>query len=83
MVTMPIQEVKRRGMSVLDNSLASGPVYVIRNNTPRYVVMFADTFREMEDALADARIAASEADIKNGRVTRGTADELMAELMGA
>ena len=61
----------------------NSPVYIIRNNTPRYVVMFADTFREMEDALADARIAASEADIKNGRVTRGTADELMAELMGA
>ena len=81
MVTMPVQEVKRRGMSVLDDSLASGPVYVIRNNTPRYVVMFAETFHEMETSLADARIAASEADIRAGRVTRGTADDLMAELM--
>ncbi|MGN0842232.1 MAG: prevent-host-death protein [Kiritimatiellia bacterium] len=81
MTTMPVQEVKRRGMSVLDDSLASGPVYVIRNNTPRYVVMFADAFREMEESLADARIAAAEADIKAGRVTHGTADELMAELL--
>ena len=81
MTTMPVQEVKRRGMSVLDDSLASGPVYVIRNNTPRYVVMFADAFHEMEEALADARIAASESDIKAGRVTRGTADELMAGLL--
>lgn len=81
MTTMPVQEVKRRGMSVLDDSLASGPVYVIRNNTPRYVVMFADAFREMEESLADARIAAAEADIKAGRVTHGTADKLMAELL--
>ena len=81
MTTMPVQEVKRRGMSVLDDSLASGPVYVIRNNTPRYVVMFADAFHEMEESLAEARIAAAEADIKSGRVTHGTADELMAELL--
>lgn len=81
MVTMPIQEVKRRGMSALDESLADGPVYVIRNNSPRYVVMFADAFHEMEESLADARIAASEADVRAGRVTRGTADKLMTELM--
>ena len=81
MVTIPVQEVKRRGMSVLDESLADGPVYVIRNNSPRYVVMFADAFHEMEESLADARIAAAEADIKAGRVTRGTADGLMSELL--
>ena len=80
MNTVPVQEVKRRGMSALDDSLASGPVYVICNNSPRYVVMFADAFQEMEEALADARVAASEADIRAGRAKRGTADELMAEL---
>ena len=81
MLTMPVQEVKRRGMSILDKSLASGPVYIIRNNTPRYVVMFADAFHEMEASLADSRIAASEADIKAGHIARGTADGLMAELL--
>ena len=81
MTTMPVQEVKRRGMSVLDKSLAAGPVYVIRNNVPRYVVMFADEFHEMEESLSNARLAASEADIRAGRVTHGTADELMAELV--
>ena len=81
MVTIPAQEVKRRGMSAMDANLASGPVYVIRNNTPRYVVMFSDAFREMEEALTAARVAASEADVRAGRVTRGTADELMAELV--
>lgn len=81
MVAMPVQEIKRRGLSVLDDSLASGPVYVIRNNIPRYVVMSADLFREMEDALAEARVAASEADIRAGRYSKGTADELMSEIM--
>ncbi|MBQ4471036.1 MAG: hypothetical protein II946_01785 [Kiritimatiellae bacterium] len=41
--------------------------------------MFADTFHKMEESLTDARIAAAEADIKAGRVTRGTADELIAD----
>ncbi len=82
MVTMPVQEVKRRGMSILDESLASGPVYVIRNNSPRYVVMFADAFREMEEALSDARIAAAEADIRAGRSKKCTADEVMSEILG-
>lgn len=81
MVAMPVQEIKRRGLSVLDDSLDSGPVYVIRNNVPRYVVMSADLFREMEDALAEARVAASEADIRAGRYSKGTADELMSEIM--
>ncbi|MGN0846542.1 MAG: prevent-host-death protein [Kiritimatiellia bacterium] len=81
MVTMPAQEIKRRGMAALDSSLASGPVYVVRGNVPRYVVMSADAFRDMEEALAIARVAASEADLAAGRVTRGSADELMGELV--
>lgn len=80
MVSVPAQEIKRRGIGAMDAELSEGPVYVIRNNTPRYVVMFADAFRKMEEALTAARVAASEADLRAGRVTRGTADELMAEL---
>lgn len=83
MVTMPVQEVKRRGMSALDASLSTGPVYVISHNSPRYVVMFADAFKEMEDALAEARVAASESDLRAGRFSEGTADDLMAELTEA
>ena len=36
MVAMPAQEIKRRGIGAMDADLSSGPVYVIRNNTPRY-----------------------------------------------
>ena len=80
MVAMPAQEIKRRGIGALDADLSSGPVYVIRNNMPRYVVMFADAFKEMEESLTAARVAAAEAEYKTGRFTRGSADDLMAEL---
>lgn len=51
MVVMPVQEIKRRGLSVLD------------------------------DSLAEARVAAAEADIRAGRYSKGTADEFMPEIM--
>ena len=80
MFAMPAQEVKRRGMSALNEQLADGPVYVISNNTPKYVVMFSEAFHQMEDELSALRVQLSEADIRAGRVTRGTADALMREL---
>lgn len=80
MVTVPAQEIKRRGIGAMDADLSSGPVYVIRNNTPRYVVMFAEAFKEMEEALTAARVAAAEAEFRSGKCVRGSADDLMAEL---
>ena len=44
MVSMSAQEVKRRGMSAMNADLANGPVWVISNNTPKYVVMFGDAY---------------------------------------
>jgi hypothetical protein len=41
MNTIPAQEIKRRGISALDELLKEGPVQVIKNNRPRYVVMSA------------------------------------------
>lgn len=51
MVTMPVQEIKGRGLSVLDSSFASGLVYAMRSNAPRHVVMSADSFKKVENAL--------------------------------
>lgn len=82
MVTMPVQEIKRRGMSALNEQLDNGPVWVISNNMPKYVVMYSDMFSRMEDELSALRVALSEADIASGRVSRGSADDLMLELNG-
>ena len=39
MNTISAQEIKRRGISALDELLKDGPVLVIKNNRPTYVVM--------------------------------------------
>ena len=80
-VTIPAQEIKRRGMSVMNEKLASGPVWVISNNTPKYVVMFADDFRRMRHEAFVANTLNSEAEYKAGNYTVGTAKELMSEVM--
>ena len=80
MVTMPVQEIKRRGMSAMNKQLDGGPVWVISNNTPKYVVMYSDLFKQMEDELCALRVALSKGEVASGRVSRGTADDLMAEL---
>ncbi|HHU14038.1 MAG: type II toxin-antitoxin system Phd/YefM family antitoxin [Kiritimatiellae bacterium] len=80
MLTIPAQEVKRRGISAVNDQLQNGPVWIISNNQPKYVVMDSEMFQAMEDELSALRVALSEADIRAGRYTRGSADQLMAEL---
>lgn len=75
-----VQEIKRRGMAAVDGMLSDGPVRVLKNNRPRYVVMSEADFGSLMDDLAEARLAASEADLKAGRVRKGSAASLMAEL---
>jgi PHD/YefM family antitoxin component YafN of YafNO toxin-antitoxin module len=47
MKSIPAQEIKRRGISVVDELLQDGPVQVIRHNRPRYVVMTIDTYERI------------------------------------
>ena len=48
MKTIPAQEVKRRGISALDELLKDGPVHIIKNNQPRYVVMTEDDYARLK-----------------------------------
>ena len=75
------QEIKRRGIGAVDELLGAGPVYVIKNNTPSYVVMDERDYAGLLDELTAARIALSEADAAAGRVKRGSATKLMNELL--
>ncbi len=74
---IPAQELKRRGISAVDKVLEKGPVYIVKNNRPRYVVLSAEDYEELLADLADARLAASTADLKEGRTQRGTAKDLL------
>jgi len=80
MITMPAQDVKRRGISAVDDLLAREPVHIVTNNRPTYVVLSEEDYQTMMEDLALARIEASEADLKAGRVRRGRASDLMREL---
>lgn len=73
MNTVPAQEIKRRGMAAVDDALAQGPVHVVKNNRPQYVVLTEEGYRELLEAVQEsavARIKASLEDVAAGRVTR-------------
>jgi PHD/YefM family antitoxin component YafN of YafNO toxin-antitoxin module len=83
MNTIPAQDIKRRGISAVDELLVNGPVHVIRNNEPEYVVLKEERYLELieaEDEAYNARIRTSLADVKAGRVRRGSAKDLIKEL---
>ena len=84
MRTIPAREIKRRGISAVDEQLEEGPVHVIKNDEPRYVIMTEAHYAELREAFQDAyvaRIKESIADYEAGRVRRwGSVDELLEEL---
>jgi len=72
MNVVPAQEIKRRGIAAVDEALAHGPVHIIKNNRPQYVVLTEERYRELIDSQEEAtlaRIKASLEDAKAGRVT--------------
>ncbi|MGB4598722.1 MAG: prevent-host-death protein [Trichlorobacter sp.] len=83
MNTVPAQELKRRGLAALDDLIVNGDVHLIRNNRPEYVVLTEERYRELvadaEEAYV-ARVKSSLADLKAGRVRRGSAADLIKEL---
>lgn len=84
---VPAQEIKRRGMAAVDDALAQGPVHVVRNNRPQYVVLTEESYRELLEAQQEgalARIKTSLEDAAAGRVTRhDSAEALMRHLDAA
>ena len=84
MNSVPAQEIKRCGISAVDEALAQGPVHIIKNNRPQYVVLSEEDYRELLDAREEAgraRIKASLEDARAGRVTRhDSVDALMQSL---
>lgn len=73
MNTIPAHEIKRRGISAVDEALQQGPVHVIKNNSPQYVVLSEERFQELLEAEQNAyidSIRTSLKDMEAGRVTR-------------
>ncbi len=81
MNSIAAQDIKKRGISAVDEALKQGPVHVIKNNQPRYVVLSEERYRDLieaEDEAYLARVKASLEDVKAGRVRRfKSADDLL------
>ena len=82
MIMIPAQEVKRRGISAVDELLKQAPVHIIKNNTPQYVVLREEDYQIMIEDLALARVESSEADLQAGSIRKGNAHDLMNEIEG-
>ena len=74
---IPASEIKRRGISAVDAAAQDGPVHVVKESRIQYVVLSAKDYEQMMNDLAEARLAASEADVKAGRIHRGSAAQLL------
>ena len=82
MRTIPAREIKRRGIGAVDEALKDGPVHVIKNDEPTYVILAEEYYRELLEANEEAylsRVMAALADVQTGRVRRVTAEQLIAE----
>jgi PHD/YefM family antitoxin component YafN of YafNO toxin-antitoxin module len=77
---VPAREIKRRGISAVDEQLKKGPVYIIKNDEPKYVVLSREQFEDMLDDFDQPfmeRIRESLEDFENGRWRYVTPEELM------
>lgn len=84
MNSIPAQDIKRRGISAVDEALRDGPVHVIKNNRPIYVVLTEAAYAELLESSQDAaraRLRESLKDLEAGRTNRyENADALMQAL---
>jgi hypothetical protein len=47
MNTLPAQEIKRRGVKAIEIAIKDGPVHIIKNNTPTYVVLTEAQYHQL------------------------------------
>ncbi len=70
MNTITASEIKRRGISSVDKALSEGPVHVIKNNKPKYVIMAAQHYEELISEQEESymeRLERSLDEIKSGK----------------
>ena len=79
--SVPAQEIKRRGIGMLRESVKYGPVWVISGNKPRYVVVDADEYRrERHEAFVRETLASVE-ERHAGLGMKMSAAEIIAEAL--
>ena len=81
MKTISSQEIKRRGISAVDEDLKNGPVHVIKNNKLKYVIMDQEKYSELvseSEASYDKRLIKALDEIERGEIqAHDTINDLM------
>ncbi len=81
MKTISSQEIKRRGISAVDEDLKDGPVHVIKNNKLKYVIMDQEKYPELvseSEASYDKRLIKALDEIERGEIqAHDTINDLM------
>jgi len=75
MNTIPAQEIKRKGISAVDEELKKGAVHIIKNNRPQYVILDEPTYNELIKEQENSyllRIQLALRDIKSNKAQRFT-----------
>ena len=83
MELIPAAEIKRRGLSALDERLQHGPVHVVKNDRLRYVILSESYYQELLESQLEAeraRIKEALSDAEAGRMHRLPAREIIDRL---
>jgi PHD/YefM family antitoxin component YafN of YafNO toxin-antitoxin module len=83
MNTVAAQEIKRRGMKAVDEKIDEGPVYVIKNNRPQYVILSEKLYSELIEEQSVAYVARVRASLKDVKAKRVRTFKNAEELLGA
>lgn len=82
MRTIPAREIKRRGITAVDDLLCKGAVHVIKNDESKYVILseehYAELLEDREEGIRDG-LKESLEDVAAGRVRRVPAQQLIDE----
>ena len=80
---LPAREIERRGISAVDEHLAQGPVHIIKDDRPAYVVMTEERYAELLESERQEgllRVREAEAEYRAGKAKPMSADDLLATL---
>lgn len=81
MNTISATEIKRRGITAVDEALTRGPVHIIKNNKPQYVIMAEQYYEELiaeQEESHGERLERSLEELKSGKTqTFKTVRDLM------
>ena len=67
MRTIAAREIKRRGIGAVEEALKEGPVHIIKNDRPRFVVLDEEDYRELLEAQEQAYVARVKASLEEDR----------------